>query len=234
MNVTTTNRHERRRARTRAAVLDAAEATFTLHGLEGSRIDAIADAADVSVGSIYSHFGSKDGLWTALAERALERFDRYLQQAYDPAWRPLDQVVACGDAYLRFHQDHPGSFRFLAFDGTAGRLPIDDPQAAARASARLEAIILGFEERIAAAMRAGEATHRDARLVARFLWAAWNGTVGLTLRADDLRLDEPELEACLEQARAIVMEGLAAPGHRHPDGSTRGTLHRIRPPADED
>ncbi len=231
MNVLTQTRHDRRRARTRAALLDAAEAAFTRDGFSGARIDRIAEEADVSVGSIYGHFGSKDGLWTALAERALQRFDAYLQQAYRPDWRPLDQVMACGDAYLRFHLDHPGSFRFLAFDGTPGRPPIDDPGVSARVSARLEAIIGSFEHKIAEAMAAGEARPGDARLAGRFLWAAWNGTVALTLRGDGLVLSESELERCLEQARVVVLEGLTAPGHRHADGTSRGRLHAIDPPA---
>lgn len=230
MNPLVETRHDRRRARTRAALLDAAEAAFTRDGFAAARIEAIAAAADVSVGSIYGHFGAKDGLWTALAARALDRFDAYLQQAYDPDWPPLDQVVACGDAYLRFHVDHPGSFRFLAFDGTGARLEGDDPAADGIVGDRLAGIIGGFEAKIAEAMDAGEAAPGDAGLVARFLWAAWNGTVGLTLRDDDLALDEDALARCLQQARVLVLEGLTAPGHRTPDGASRGRLRSIAPP----
>lgn len=231
MNPVTENRHDRRRAKTRAALLDAAEAAFARHGFAAARIDAIAAEADVSVGSIYGHFGSKDGLWSTLAERALERFDAYLQQAYAGDWPALDRVIACGDAYHRFHVDYPGSFRFLAFDGgSEGRVPIDDPDASARVSARLEAVIGRFEREIAAAMSAGEARQGDARLTASFLWAAWNGTIGLTMRQDGLALSEADLEACITQARMIVLEGLTDSAYRRPDGTTRGRLHTITPP----
>ncbi len=212
------------------AILDAAERAFTAEGYRAARVEAIAQAADVAVGSIYGHFGSKDGLWSALAERALERFDAYLQRAYRDEWSPLEQVVACGDAYLRFHAEHPGSFRFLAFDGAQAGPPVADEELRARIAHRLASILGGFEAKIAEAMEAGEAAPGDARLLARFLWAAWNGTVALTVRSDELALSDAEIEACLHQARALVLEGLSTAGFRGADG--RSTLRVVDvPPA---
>jgi AcrR family transcriptional regulator len=230
---TTTNtptRHDRRRERTREAILDAAERAFTAAGFADSRIDAIADEADVAVGSIYVHFGGKVGLWSALAERALERFDAYLQQAYQPEWTALEQVIACGDAYLRFHAEHPGSFRFLAFDGAQSGLEVDDPELQERIAGRVAAILGGFESKIAEAMASGEARPGDARLYARFLWAAWNGTVALTARADGLALTDEEATACLQQARTMVLEGLSSPAARDADGRSSVRIVSIESP----
>lgn len=234
MNPTTKtapSRHDRRRERTRAAILDAAERAFTRAGFGGSRIEDIADEADVAVGSIYGHFGNKDGLWSALAERALERFAAYLELAYrETSWTPLEQVVACGDAYLRFHAEHPGSFRFLAFDGTQTAVPVADPDLQTRIADRMQSIIDRFEAKIQEAMDAGEALPGDARLMARFLWAAWNGTVALTLRGDRLALTDDEVAATLHQARAMVLEGLSTPAHRGPDGRSRLQVRTVTSP----
>ena len=77
--------------------------------------------------SIYGHFGSKDGLYLALAERASEQFAEYVNHAFQPEYSPLEQVLAAGDVYLRFHLEHPGSFRFLAFAGLeTTQSPSDD------------------------------------------------------------------------------------------------------------
>ncbi|HYF24663.1 MAG TPA: TetR/AcrR family transcriptional regulator [Baekduia sp.] len=233
MNAVPGTRHDRRRARTRAAILDAAERLFVSEGYGGARIEAIAEAADVAVGSIYAHFGSKDGLWSALAERALEHFDRYMEQAYQGEWSPLEQVIAGGDAYLRFHAEHPGSFRFLAFDGEQARLPVGDPELAARVIERMAGTLARFQAKIAEAMAAGEAIDGDARLHARFLWAAWNATVALSVRGDELALTDAEVEACLQQARGLVLEGLSAPAFRGPDGRSRGRLVRVSSPPED-
>lgn len=59
---------EERRAETRSRLLDAAAALFAEHGIDGASVDAIADAADRTSGALYDHFGSKDGLLTALLD----------------------------------------------------------------------------------------------------------------------------------------------------------------------
>jgi len=68
--------------RTQRALLDAAVAEFSEHGLDGARIDSIAEQAGVNKRLIYYYFGGKDGLFFAAlkntyagirsAERALD------------------------------------------------------------------------------------------------------------------------------------------------------------------
>jgi AcrR family transcriptional regulator len=68
--------------RTQRALLDAATAEFSEHGLEGARIDRIAEHAGVNKRLIYYYFGGKDELFFAVlkgtyagirsAERALD------------------------------------------------------------------------------------------------------------------------------------------------------------------
>lgn len=62
----------RRTEVTRNAIIDAARALFTEQGYAQTSVNAIADAAGVAVQTIYSTFGSKRGVLTAL----LERIDR--------------------------------------------------------------------------------------------------------------------------------------------------------------
>lgn len=72
--------------RTRAVILTAARAEFSERGLEGARIDAIAERAAVNKRMLYHYFGSKDALYCAVlaeayreiraGERALE-LDQY-------------------------------------------------------------------------------------------------------------------------------------------------------------
>lgn len=55
---------------TRRRLLDAGTVLFSRHGLNGTRIDAIAGEAGVNKQLIYYHFGGKDGLFTAVLEEA--------------------------------------------------------------------------------------------------------------------------------------------------------------------
>jgi AcrR family transcriptional regulator len=215
----------RRRARTREQILGAAEAAFGTAGYRGVRMEELAEAADVSVGSIYGHFGNKDGVYLALVERALEQFAGYLDRAFDPSYSPLEQAMAAGEVYLRFHLEHPGSFRFLAFDGVETRMPEVDGRLRGRVGERLEEILGSFQLRIQEAIDAGQAdAGYDAKLVARFLWGAWNGVVSFGLRTDRMSLSDDEIAACLRMGRRLVNEGLTAPGHRDAEGHSLGRL----------
>ncbi len=222
---TPATRGARRAARTRAAILDAAEQSFRRDGYRGSRIEVIAEDADVSIGSIYNHFGDKDGLYAALAERSLELFAQYMEAAYAAGTTPLEQVMACGDAYLRFHLEHPGAFRFLAFTGVEGGPAAHDANAMA-------GILDEFEATLQRAIDIGEVRPElDAWQLSRFLWGGWNGVVALGLRADPLELTEEQIAAVIQTGRKLVVEGLVRPSARGAGGDARVELVSIASPA---
>jgi AcrR family transcriptional regulator len=66
------SRRRRQALRTREAILDAARQLFLSGGYAGTTITSIAEAADVSVETIYKGFGGKPGLVRAIAEKGLE------------------------------------------------------------------------------------------------------------------------------------------------------------------
>ena len=59
---------KRNAAATRQRILDVAMTEFAEHGYSGSRIDQIANTAEVNVGMIYHYFGNKDDLYIAALE----------------------------------------------------------------------------------------------------------------------------------------------------------------------
>jgi AcrR family transcriptional regulator len=93
---------ERRRARTRAALVDAARYVFARKGFEGASLDQIAETAGYTRGAIYKHFDGKEDLLFAvydqINEEALQRYASLLEldpaSALDPGvivetWRDL-------------------------------------------------------------------------------------------------------------------------------------------------
>ena len=89
--------------RTSRRVLDAARSFIEQHGVEQLSMRRLADEAEVSVRTLYNHFGDKDGLLTALVQRSLDSMDVEVHQiaAYDPIERiweavavSIDQMVA--------------------------------------------------------------------------------------------------------------------------------------------
>jgi AcrR family transcriptional regulator len=64
----------RRGARSREAVLDAAERLMAEQGYEAASVAALVKEAGVPPSSIYHYFGSKEGVLLAVMERGAERF----------------------------------------------------------------------------------------------------------------------------------------------------------------
>jgi len=64
---------ERRRQRTREALLDAAAAVFARRGFQGASLDEIAETAGYTRGAIYKHFTDKEELLHEVCVRFNER-----------------------------------------------------------------------------------------------------------------------------------------------------------------
>ena len=62
-------------ARSREALIQAAMDLFAERGYRGTSVQAIGDLAGVSRGSIFWHFGSKEGLLWAVVERAFAEWE---------------------------------------------------------------------------------------------------------------------------------------------------------------
>ncbi|HEX4248296.1 MAG TPA: TetR/AcrR family transcriptional regulator [Pseudonocardia sp.] len=219
-----TPRMLRKRARTREHVLEVAEGIYADSGNREPRMEDLADAANVSIGLIYDHFGSKDGVGLALAERALDGLSDYLDQAGEHVGSPMQRVMVVGELYLRWILEHPSVLRSVVLQGLDGQ-PARADQVDEQVGAPMEAILAKFQNLIEQAMARGEADDTfDPLLTARFLWASWNGVAALIARSDRMAFDRDQLAACLRLGRRLVNEGLTAPTFRDEQGQSRATL----------
>ena len=66
---------QERSERSQRALIDAATSLFAERGYRGTSVQAIGARAGVSRGSIFWHFGSKEGLLWAVVERAFESWE---------------------------------------------------------------------------------------------------------------------------------------------------------------
>src|SRR5947209_15266305 len=75
-------------ARSRTAILDAAEALFAEHGFEAVSLQEIGDAAGMSRGTPNYFFGSKQELYVAVLERVFAEREEATARAFAPvrAW----------------------------------------------------------------------------------------------------------------------------------------------------
>jgi len=222
------SRQERRKARTRAAILDAAEGFFATDP-ESATIAKIAEAADVAVATVYQHFAGKDDLYLAVVERALAANEQHMMTAYDGDAAPVERLVDAVGAYLSFYAESPELFRLVALrQGRVTEESSSGPVAAVMADRvdRLTTTLAGvIEEGVA------DGSLRDVVPLdfARFIWGAMNGVIALALRPDRLRLTEADLRAAILQGTEVVFDGLVSDSSRGSDGRLRTDLRaRLR------
>src|SRR5215469_3550498 len=65
----------------RARIVEVATQHFAEHGYHDARVGDIAASLGIAKGSIFQHFGSKDGLFFEVYKRAVRSFARYLEVA---------------------------------------------------------------------------------------------------------------------------------------------------------
>ncbi|MFJ8586476.1 TetR/AcrR family transcriptional regulator [Streptomyces sp. NPDC093595] len=94
-------------------VLDAALGVYAASGEQGLTVSAISGASGVSPGSLYHHFGSLDGLVTALALRWVGRLLDELVAALRRSRTARSGIRAVVRAYLEFVRDHPDAARLM-------------------------------------------------------------------------------------------------------------------------
>lgn len=213
-------RSDRRKARTESAILRAAETAFIERGFHGVTMEEVAERADVAVGSIYVHFHNKEGLYLALLERAIEIEERYL----DEALRQSIPLIAAAQAYLAFYLEHPGYYRMLNFPPFASD-PVRASSAGMRLAERVEAQVVRLAACIQERIDMGILMPMDARRAAEFFHGAFSGVIALNMRGDQLRLEEAELRAVMDEGMRVVGEGILAMAMR--DGEGRSAPYKI-------
>jgi len=104
-------------------ILEAAQRHFNEHGLERASVDAIAADAGVSKMTVYSNFGSKEGLFQAVVhERTATTVTGEGAEALDPH-QPEKALLAIGARFLALTRGDDALGTLRAVYGVAGVQP---------------------------------------------------------------------------------------------------------------
>ena len=124
----TVGRLDRRKAQTRAALLDAARTLLTSRDPAGVSIQEITDAADVGFGSFYNHFPSKQELFDLAVVSAAEEHRETVRQATAGLPDPAEVLAVAVRLTARLPRTDPGLARIIDRVGVRypGAYPIDD------------------------------------------------------------------------------------------------------------
>ena len=93
-------RRERERAHRCRTILDAAESLFADQGFIKTSVDQIADAAEVSVGTVYFYFKNKEALLADLFDESLFLLRSLLGKKFETARTPVEGMELAGRAFF--------------------------------------------------------------------------------------------------------------------------------------
>jgi AcrR family transcriptional regulator len=194
-------RSESERAERRQTLLDAADRVICRSG-PGASMDDIAFEAGITKPILYRHFGDKEGLYEALAQRYVDELMEELDAgATDGDART--RLAARIDAYLTYVERNPERYRFLL--GAA-----EQP--------RTSAIGAEFRERrVNACAARAEASLRRAGLDPEIAEPWAHAVCGMIRSAGIWWLETRSLERgeLVEHLTALLWEGFA-PLHERP------------------
>ncbi|HYC00698.1 MAG TPA: TetR/AcrR family transcriptional regulator [Candidatus Limnocylindrales bacterium] len=92
-------------------VLDAAEEIFADTSFAGASVEDIAQRAEISVGTLYNLFRSKEDLYRAMVSRAQNMFFDRMVERLDEARGPRDKIVASVSYYFEHFHRYARHFR---------------------------------------------------------------------------------------------------------------------------
>jgi len=109
-------RKQPQQARSRAtieAILEATAHILGRRGWDGLTTNAVAEAAGVSIGSLYQYFPNKLALVEAVRQRHFDQVLTVLRSAADTAFPRSRRVAALVEGMIGLHSQHPAAHRVL-------------------------------------------------------------------------------------------------------------------------
>jgi AcrR family transcriptional regulator len=208
--VGTIQRRVRERRARRRAIQAAAAAVFSDKGYSRATMEDIARQAELSVGTIYLYYRSKEDLYVSLLFESMKIFSEAIERIRATKDPPDRQLRKVWDYFYAYHARYPHLYRALFFlqqpDLARGISPKTLQEINVRA-ARNFALVRDI---VAEAMAKGLYRAREPREVVDLLWSLFLGLVHLSETRQNLGVTVSTLKDLHRKAFGWLEEGLRA------------------------
>lgn len=193
-------RREQQKAETRKAIVDAATELFLAHGYQGFSLRQVAEQIGYSPGTIYLYFSNKDDLLFTIADEGFRRFGDYLQTAVDSTDDPLQQIIAMGEAYVRFGMTYPVNYRLMFMERTDFMIREHES-----GEVWMDTFMILYRT-VQQALEHEAIVGKNAEVMSDSIWAMLHGAVALALQMH--YIDEARIERMLDSVRHLIHKSL--------------------------
>lgn len=108
-------RKEREKQLRREEIIQAAEKVFFLKGFDKSTMDEIAEKVELSKGTLYLYFKSKEDLQLAVAHKAILLLNSVTEGIKTMKENALEKLLSLGRACIEFSNNYPNQMKSIMF-----------------------------------------------------------------------------------------------------------------------
>ncbi len=111
-------RREREKEQRKKTIIKAAKKLFFKKGLENTTMDEIAEKAELSKGTLYLYFQSKEVLALSIIKETSDILNRWIRKAADSDKSGIERIVDTTEALTDFYKKKHSEFHFLRYVDT--------------------------------------------------------------------------------------------------------------------
>ncbi len=108
-------RRIREKERRRNEIIDAAEKVFFKKGARNATMSDVASKAELSKGTLYLYFKSKEDLYLAINARGQKILHKMFHKAVSSAQTGFEKIFSIGHAYFDFSRMYPDYFECMIY-----------------------------------------------------------------------------------------------------------------------
>jgi TetR/AcrR family transcriptional regulator len=187
-------------------VLDAALELFSAYGFHGTRIEQVAERADISKANLLYHFSSKRALYEAVLRKILDIWLEPLK-SFDTRLDPLVAIEAYVRAKLLYSRDHPLASRLFCLEVVQGADLLGD-----LLNNELRALVDSKAEVIRTWTAEGRLAAIEPHHLLFSIWAITQHYADFAVQVQALTgksLSDPAfLEETIRNIRALILDGI--------------------------
>jgi TetR/AcrR family transcriptional regulator len=123
-------RKEREKLQRRNDIIDAAEKVLFSRGFESTTMDEIAEMAELSKGTLYLYFKSKEDLQFAIFMRGSDVLMKMMKNNLSPDSKGYQRLLELAESFIRFSREYRNYFSLFMYyeSNRMGALNIDQVQ----------------------------------------------------------------------------------------------------------
>lgn len=175
-------RREREKEKRYNVIIDAAEKIIFSKGIEQATMQDIADEAELSKGTLYLYFKSKNELYTAIALRGSDILTRRFAKVFVGDYTGLVLIRKIGEVYLDFVSDNPDYFKaFMYYESMSDVKELQESEIAGHCEENRRESLSYMIRALQIGMQDGTIDDSyDPRELAIVLWSSTRGITTMT------------------------------------------------------